>query len=351
VASVTLVALWGEVYNAVPMRLAYFDCFSGVTGAMALGSLVHAGADLDHIAERLERLPTIGFVLERETVDAGGISATRVHVKVLPQDIIRTYASIRIMLEKTDLPERARWTAQRIFHRLAAAEAKIHNKEPDVVTFHESGEVDALVEVVGCALALDMLDIDRVYASPLPTGLGMVRTDKGIMPVPAPVVMELLRGVPTYSRGIPAELVNATGAAILASVAEGYGDMPTMRADVVGYGAGLTRMDFPNVVRVVVGEAELLSAVPATTTPEEGEVFIEAHLSERAARHGDSLLAEAFRAGASEAWLVPVVTRADGHGAILSMVSPANGVEPLLRLARDKADGGLIRVDSVRRPS
>jgi pyridinium-3,5-bisthiocarboxylic acid mononucleotide nickel chelatase len=332
------------------MRLAYFDCFSGVSGAMALGALVHAGANPDDIAERLERLPTIGFRLERETVEVGGISATRVTVKALPQDVIRTYSSIRAMLEKADLPERARWTAQRIFHRLAAAEAKVRNKELDLVTFLDSGEVDALVEVIGCALALDMLDIDRVYSSALPTGLGMVRTEHGLMPVPGPVVLELLRGVPTYSRGIPADLVNATGAAILASVAEGYGDMPTMRSDVIGYGAGHQRLDMPNVLRVVIGSAQLLSAVPETAAPDEGDVLIEAHLGERAARHPDALLEEAHRAGAVEAWFVSVVSRGGGQGGILSMLSPPDRLEPLLRMARDKADGGLVRVESVRRP-
>jgi uncharacterized protein (TIGR00299 family) protein len=332
------------------MRLAYFDCFSGVSGAMALGALVHAGANADDITERLDRLPTIGFRLERETVEVGGISATRVTVKALPQDVIRTYSSIRSMLEKADLPERARWTAQRIFHRLAAAEAKVRNKEIDLVTFFDSGEVDALVEVIGCALALDMLDIDRVYSSALPTGLGMVRTEHGLMPVPGPVVLELLRGVPTYSRGIPADLVNATGAAILASVAEGYGDMPTMRSDVIGYGAGHQRLDMPNVLRVVIGNAQLLSAVPETAAPDEGDVLIEAHLDERTGRHPDALLEEAYRAGVVEAWFVPVVSRGGAQGGILSMVSPPDRLEPLLRMARDKADGGLVRVESVRRP-
>ena len=331
------------------MRLAYFDCFSGVTGAMALGALVHAGAGIDDIAERLERLPTIGFRLEVETVDVGGITATRVNVNALPQDVILTYASIRTMLEQADLPERARWTAQRIFHRLAQAEARVRGKEPEVITFHESGEVDALVEVVGCALALDMLDIDRVYSSALPTGLGMVRTEHGLMPVPGPVVLELLRGVPTYSRGIPAELVNTTGAAILASVAEGYGDMPTMRSDVVGYGAGYQRIDLPNVLRVVIGSAQLLSAVPDTASSGETDVLIEAHMAERAARHPDALLEEAFRAGAVEAWLIPIQTRGGGTGGILSMVASPGEVEALLRLARGKADGGLVRVLAVRR--
>ena len=331
------------------MRLAYFDCFSGVSGAMALGALVHAGANLDDIAERLDRLPTIGFRLESETVDAGGIAATRVKVKALPQDIIRTYSSIRTMLEKADLPERARWTAQRIFHRLAGAEAKVRNKEVDLVTFLDSGEVDALVEVIGCAIALDMLDIDRVYASALPTGLGMVRTEHGLMPVPGPVVLELLRGVPTYSRGIPAELVNATGAAILASVAEGYGDMPTMRADVVGYGAGEQHLEMPNVLRVVVGSAQLLSAVPETAAPDAGDVLIEAHLPERTVRDPTALLDDAYRTGAADAWFIPVVGRGGAQGGLLSMLAPPDRLEPLLRMARDKADGGLVRVESVRR--
>lgn len=331
------------------MRLAYFDCFSGVSGVMALGALVHAGANVDDIAQRLDRLPTIGFQLERETVEVSGISATRVKIKALPQDVIRTYSSIRAMLEKADLPERARWTAQRIFHRLAAAEAKVRNKETDLVTFFDSGEVDALVEVIGCALALDMLDIDRVYSSALPTGLGMVRTEHGLMPVPGPVVLELLRGVPTYSRGIPADLVNATGAAILASVAEGYGDMPTMRSDVVGYGAGDQQLDVPNVLRVVIGSAQLLSAVPETAAPDQGDVIIEAHLRTIAADGADALLEDAFRTGAADAWFVPVISRGGGTGGVLSMLSPPDRLEPLLRLARDRADGGLVRVEAVRR--
>jgi uncharacterized protein (DUF111 family) len=169
------------------------------------------------------------------------------------------------------------------------------------------------------------------------------------MPVPGPVVLELLRGVPTYSRGIPAELVNATGAAILASVAEGYGDMPTMRADVVGYGAGQQHLDMPNVLRVVIGSAQLLSAVPETAAPDAGDVLIEAHLPERTARDIEALMEDAYRAGAADAWCIPVVGRGGSQGGLLSMLAPPDRIEALLRMARDKADGGLVRVESVRR--
>src|SRR5207237_2337158 len=135
---------------------------------------------------------------------------------------------------------------QRSFRRLAEAEARVHRKEVDLVTFHEVGAVDSIVDIAGAALALSMLGAERVFASPVPTGFGMTRSEHGAMPIPGPAVVELLRGAPMYSRGVPVELVTPTGAAILAALAEGYGDMPLIRVESVGYGAGEQRLDFPN---------------------------------------------------------------------------------------------------------
>jgi len=227
------------------VRLVYFDCFSGISGDMALGALVHAGADLKAISATISRLPIEPFLLDKENVEVQGIAATRIHLRTRPTDVIRTYGAIRAMLEEAELPPGARRIAQRAFRRLAEAIATLQQREPDLVTFSEYGELDSLVEVVACALALDQLSAERVFASPVPTGLGMARTEHGIMPIPSPVVMELLRGVPTYSRGIPVELVSATGAAILAAVAEGYGDMPVLLTDRVGYGAGPPSVGLP----------------------------------------------------------------------------------------------------------
>ena len=236
------------------MRIAYFDCIAGISGDMALAALLDAGADLGLVRDRLVALPIEPFDLSVEEVDASGIRALRASVKAGSAGVIRTYASIRSMLDAADLPEDARRTAQRIFRRLAEAEARVHRKEVDLVTFHEVGAVDSIVDIVGTALALTSLRVERVFASAVPTGLGMTRTEHGAMPIPAPAVVELLRGAPLYSRGVPVELVTPTGAAILSALVEGYGELPTIRVESVGYGAGLHRLDIPNLLRVIVGE-------------------------------------------------------------------------------------------------
>ena len=189
------------------MRIAYLDCFSGVSGDMALAALVHAGADLDDVAAVLGKLPLQGVTLQPEPTDVHGTAALRLHIDAPEQPVIRTYSNIRLLLDESDLSPAARRTAQRIYHLLANATASVHGKEPELVTFAEFGEADSLIEVVGVAVALELLAVERVFSSPVPTGLGMVRTEHGIQPIPSPVVVELLHGVPTYSRGIPAELV------------------------------------------------------------------------------------------------------------------------------------------------
>jgi pyridinium-3,5-bisthiocarboxylic acid mononucleotide nickel chelatase len=236
------------------MRLAYFDCIAGISGDMALGALIDAGADLDDVRAHLSKLSLEPFDLDVHEVDADGIRATRVGVRTASAGVIRTYASIRALLDQADLPPETLHLAHRIFHRLAVATARVHRKEVETVTFHEADAVDSIVDIVGTALGLTMLGIERVFASPVPTGLGMTRTDHGVMPIPTPTVVELLRGAPLYSKGATAELTTQTGAAILAATAEGYGDVPPMLLDAVGYGAGTLRLDFPDVLRVLVGE-------------------------------------------------------------------------------------------------
>lgn len=322
------------------MRLAYFDCFSGISGDMALAALIHAGADIEGIRDTLRRFPVEDLDLQVEEVEVRGIAALRVHVIAGPQGVIRTYSSIRALIDQTELPEQARRIAQRAYRRLAEAAASAHGKEPELVTFHEFGEIDCLVDIVGCATALDMLHVDRVFASPVPTGMGMARTEHGIMPIPSPVVMELLQGVPTYSRGIPVELVTPTGAAILAAVSEGYGDMPMMRADLVGYGAGSLRLDFPNVVRAVIGEEQRAAGgVPQGTSLQDlitqGEVLVQAWMGSADRGVCDRLLEELELAGALDAWVAPGEGRAgDRSRTVLSVLATADLRETVLRILR-----------------
>ena len=285
---------------------------------MILGALVHAGADLDAISDVVNDLPTAGYVLEQVAVDVGGVPSVRIIVKNLTDGVIHTYASIRSMVEEADLPGDPRRTALRAFQLLAEAEARIHSREPDLVTFFDSGEA-VLVPILGTALALHQLEVDRVFASAIPTGLGMSRTEHGLVPIPSPVVMALLTGVPTYSRGIPAELVTPVGAAILAAVAEGYGEIPLMRPDRVGYGAGELRLDFPNVLRVLIGT----SAGPGPPGPPAEEIVLQVKMSGLGPQDVRALLRDLIDSGAADAWLTPIVD-ADGEPAMMvsAIVAP-----------------------------
>jgi uncharacterized protein (TIGR00299 family) protein len=363
------------------VRLAYLDCFSGISGDMALAALIHAGADLEAIGRALEPLPIDGFLIEREDVEDHGILATRIHVKVRPQGLVRTYSSVRQMLQVADLRPGPRRTADRIFHRLAAALARVHGKEPEVVTFHELGEIECLVEIIGSAVALDLLGVDRVFASPIPTGMGMARGEHGMVPVPSPEVVELLQTVPTFSRGIPAELVTPVGAAIVSAVVEGFGDMPMMRADRVGYGAGHPRLDFPNLLRVVIGEEEraeaaagpgaersgrglVLPKVIGTTEPvgfpgrlrlaaepeDEGwGLLVQATVEDP----GDddaraALLEQLFDAGADDAWLTPVTVRGGHAASIVTATTATEHEDDVVRALQALVGTGAVRVMPVR---
>jgi uncharacterized protein (TIGR00299 family) protein len=305
------------------MRVLFFDCIAGISGDMALGALVHSGADLDAIRKTLSTLPIEPFEISSEPVDLHGIGATKVTVTSEATGVIRTYANIRSLLDGSDLSPEARLLAHRIFRRLAEAEAMVHRRDVEHVTFHEVGAVDSIVDICGTAIAFTELEIERAFSSAVPTGLGMTRTEHGMMPIPAPAVVELLRGAPIYSRDVPVELVTPTGAAILAATVEGYGELPAMRTELVGYGAGTHRTDFPNVLRVMIGEE-----APSSLRPPEGtltdELVLETNLDDLNPELYGFVLERLFEAGAQDAWLTPIVMKKGRPAVTVSVLcSPA----------------------------
>ena len=306
------------------MRILYFDCIAGISGDMALGALIQAGADADVIRDHLSVLPVEPFEFEVGSVDSHGIHALKVTVRTGASAVVRTYANIRALLEEADLPPDAKALAQRIFRRLAVAEAAVHNREVEQVVFHEVGAVDSIVDITGTALALTMLGVERIFASAVPTGFGMVKTDHGMMPIPAPAVVELLRGIPMYSRGVPMELVTPTGAAILASTVEGFGELPRMRTDAVGYGAGTARTDFPNVLRVFIGEDDPTAHPDQAHPPTSGETLLETNIDDLNPELYPYVLERLFEAGAQDAWLTPIIMKKGRPAVMVSVLcSPA----------------------------
>ena len=315
------------------MRILYFDCIAGISGDMALGALIDAGADIGAIRTGLQGLPIEPFDLDVESTETGGLAATKVLVRASTVGVIRTYASVRSLLDRAEIPLDAKAMAQRIFRRLAEAEAMVHRRELEQVTFHEVGAVDSIVDIVGTALAIASLGIDRVFASSVPTGLGMVKTEHGSLPIPAPAVVELLRGAPLYSRNVPVELVTPTGAAILASLVEGFGELPGMRVEHVGYGAGSARLEFPNVLRVLIGEEDREAMAAVAETPAGAELVLETNIDDLNPELYAYVLERLFAAGAQDAWLTPIVMKKGRPAVTISvLVAPArrNAVSQVL---------------------
>jgi hypothetical protein len=237
------------------MKIAYFDCFSGISGDMCLGALVSAGVDFECLKEALAKLPVEGYTLRWEKVKRNGISAANFFVEMLDvEQPDRRLEDIRKVIDNSGLPEKVKEKSKAVFNRLAVAEASVHNTTPEQINFHEVGAVDAIVDVVGTVLGLHMLGVRKVYASPLPMGRGFIKCMHGIIPSPAPVTLEILQGVPIYGTGIEGELVTPTGAALISTLAEVFTSLPELTVNKIGYGSGKIVMGHPNLLRLILGE-------------------------------------------------------------------------------------------------
>ncbi len=237
------------------MKIAYFDCFSGISGDMCLGALVSAGVDFECLKKELAKLPVEGYTLRWEKVKRNGISAANFFVEMLDvEQPDRRLEDIRKVIDNSELPEKVKEKSKAVFNRLAVAEASVHNTTPEQINFHEVGAVDAIVDVVGTVLGLHMLGVRRVYASPLPMGRGFIKCMHGIIPSPAPVTLEILQGVPIYGTGIEGELVTPTGAALISTLAEVFTSLPELTVNKIGYGSGKIVMGHPNLLRLILGE-------------------------------------------------------------------------------------------------
>lgn len=290
--------------NITGRNIAWFHCFSGIAGDMALGSLIDAGAAIDEVRELLGQLPVEGWELLAEPVLRGGIAATSVTVATEETSVVRTAAHIVALIEEARLPERVRARALATFDALAHAEGKLHRRSPDKVHFHEVGGLDAIVDVVGTCAALEILGIDEVYSSPVATGLGTVKSAHGIIPNPAPATVALLVDAPTYGIDVDLELTTPTGAALLATLVKGWGPMPAMTVAASGFGAGdADLVDRPNLTQVVLGTkaAELATGQPVTQL----DVNVDDATGETLA-HAISAVLDA---GAHDAWITPIVMK------------------------------------------
>lgn len=328
-------------------RLAYVDAVGGVAGDMLLAALLDAGADPGHVRDGLRGLSVGGIELRTTTVSRHSISAASVSIVAPPEPHPhRGWAEVRAILERSALPERALERAQRVFAALARAEAHVHGIDPETVIFHEVGAFDAIGDVCGIALALESLEIDELACSPLPTPRGLIGAAHGRLPLPAPAVLELLRGAPLYGVDVDAELVTPTGAAVVAALAVEFGPLPPLALERVGYGAGARDLaQLPNLVRVLVGERVATAVDPRR----EDAVLIEANLDDISPQLLPDAAESCFAAGALDVWIAPVQMKKGRPGFVFSALArPSEERAVAEAILRETTTLG-VRVSPVRR--
>jgi hypothetical protein len=327
------------------MRIAYFDCPSGASGDMILGALVDAGCRVDTLEAALAGLRLEGWRLEATAVDRGGLRGTHLVVRTDPARRFHALDDMLRPIERSTLPDTVKARAGAVLRRLAEAEARVHRVPVDAVHFHEVGDLDTLVDVVGSVAGLDALGVERVHVSPLPIGGGTVETAHGRLPVPAPATAELLRGFPVYDNGVAAELVTPTGAAILTTLGT-PGRLPAMMLERIGWGAGSRELPIPNLLRVLVGE---VTPVEAEAGEVETLVSVETTIDDMSPQLYEPLVERLLAAGALDVYLTPVVMKRSRPGTVLTVLAPPELADRLAEvLFRETTTIG-VRWSEVRR--
>ena len=327
------------------MKVAYFDCPSGAAGDMIMASLLDAGVSLERLRAELAKLALPGWSLVARQVMKGAFRATKVDVEI-DAGAHRHHRSLRDILdilERSALDPSVKERAARIFTRLADAEARAHGSDRESVHFHDVGAVDAIVDVTGGVIALDIAGAQAVHVSALPIGGGTVGGPHGRIPVPAPGTAELLRGFPVVDTGVKAELVTPTGAAILTTLAASAGKMPALTVEAVGYGAGTMELPgTPNVLRVFVGST-------AGEGASETVAQVETTIDDMSPQLYEPLMERLFEAGALDVFLTPVIMKRSRPGTVLTALCPPDRVGDLSRVLFEESSTIGVRWTEVAR--
>ena len=307
------------------MRIAYFDCVSGISGNMILGAMLACGLPEATLRDELGKLSLHGWSLSAERVMRGAIQATFVDVDEghhhhhehghahAHTHAHRGLTDILGIISESTLSDRVKGQASAIFHKLAAAEAEVHGSTPDAVHFHEVGAIDAIVDIVGAAIGLEALGVERIIASPLPLGHGWTHCQHGLIPVPAPATVLLVRGVPLAETEIEAELVTPTGAAIITTLAERFGPLPGMTPTAIGYGAGSHILPRPNVLRLYLGDTGETAAPDAVAV-------LETNLDDLPGEVLGYLMDRLFAAGALDVFYTPIQMKKNRPGVLVRVL-------------------------------
>ncbi len=321
------------------MKVAYCDCFSGISGDMFLAALLDAGLPLEVLREQLAllRLDEV-YEINAHKVRKGALEASQIDIRMQDSHRHRHYSDIREMIAASGFSTRAKELSQAVFLALGRAEAKVHGTSLDEVHFHEVGAVDSIIDTVGAAVGLDYLGVEQLYASALPLGSGTVQTQHGLLPIPAPATLELLTaaGAPTVPSAAQVELVTPTGAAILAALARF--EQPSMRLLRLGTGAGRRELPWPNVLRLMLGESGE-EAQPV--------VLIETNIDDQGGQALGHVMGLLFAGGALDVFFTPIQMKKNRPAVMLSVICGKADEERLARLLLEQTTTFGMRIQPV----
>ena len=326
------------------MNILYLDTFSGISGDMMLGLLVDLGVDLNLIEAGLAKLSVSGYKLEQRPEKRHSIGGTRVEVICEDKQLARTWSEIDAMLAKSSLAEPVRNRARNIFRNLGEAEAKVHQVALDEVHFHEVGAVDAIVDIVGSAIGLHLLGVEKTICTPLPLSSGMIRGSHGAMPLPAPATLQVLQGKPVRNADCERELVTPTGAAIAVEIAC-FGDMPGLTIERIGYGVGGWDLDDrPNLLRGIIGTENTTDGFEQDTV-----TVIETHIDDSSPEWLGALAERLLSAGALDVGLTALQMKKNRPGICLTVMAQPQQANPLAQMILRESTAIGVRMHETRR--
>lgn len=324
------------------MRIAYFDCFSGISGDMVLGALLDLGVPFEILERELRKIPLTGYSLRAAREPRGPIVGTRLVVEAKAQPH-RAFHQIRDLIRGSGLGKGVQEKVLDVFEILARAESRVHGVPVSEVHFHEVGAVDSIVDIAGAVIGLDWLQVDQVQSSPVPVGRGFVKTHHGVLPLPAPATGYLLQGVPICGSTAARELVTPTGAALLASLAKVYGPVPEMTLEATGYGVGQDpAVDPPNLLRIMVGAVggrwEVRRLILLETNVDDMNPEFYGHLMDRL-----------FALGVCDVSMIPVQMKKQRPGVILQVLAEPALESRVVELVFQETTTLGMRIQEVKR--
>jgi len=331
------------------MKIAYFDCFSGISGDMTVGALLDAGLKIETLEKELKKLGLSGYQLEVNKVVKKGISATQFKVRIKEEGVERRFKDILTILEKSKLDEEIKKETKKIFFNIAQAESKIHRKDIDKIHFHEIGGLDSIIDITSAVIGIKTLGIEEIYSSALPVGKGFVKCAHGVIPVPAPATLELLKNIPTYSGGIESEMITPTGAGIIGTLAKSFRERPLMKIERTGYGAGEKEFTIPNLLRVSIGEKILKDEHSKDGYVSDEAVLIETNIDDMNPEFYDYIMEKLFSQGALDVFLTPIQMKKNRPAHMFSIVVYEQNLKEILEVLFSESTTLGVRIREIKR--